>query len=459
MEAGSASSPERALFDLALSVGVARLLSAAYVGRVDPAVLHWGYDVARKPIDVEAMLRKVRAEEGVTAALAELEPPLAHYRRARQALAHYRALAAQGEPEPVPALARGSTKVAPGDPWVGVPALAARLQAFGDLSAEDAARGAGTATDGTPLYDGALVDAVKRFQWRHGLEQDGVIGQGTLATLNVSVADRARQIELALERERWLPALGGDPTVFVNVALFRLWASDPHSDDEPLRMNVVVGKSLHHRTPIFIEQMEYAVFRPYWNPPYGITVNEIVPHARRDPSYVDSHDFEIVASGADDARGLPATPENLDKVVAGTLHIRQKPGPTNSLGLAKFIFPNDENVYMHGTPAQQLFSRARRDFSHGCIRLEDPARLGEWVLRDQAEWTRERIDSAMQGERPTRVNLEKPLRVVLFYVTVHVDSEGVAHFADDIYGFDATLEQALRHGYPYPTAVSAAGRS
>jgi murein L,D-transpeptidase YcbB/YkuD len=449
IESGEATASERALFDLGLSVGVARLLRATHVGRVDPAVLHWGYDVKPKPIDVSALLEKVRKADGVSAALEALEPPLPHYRRLRQALADYEALAARGEPEPVPDLEKGRTKVEPGDSWVGVGALTGRLVAFGDLPGGDAGTGSG-------VYDGPLVDAVKRFQWRHGLEEDGIIGRGTLEALNVPVAHRVRQIELSLERERWLPDLGTEPTVFVNVALFRLWATDPRTGEEPIRMNVVVGKSLHHRTPIFVEEMEYVVFRPYWNPPYGITVKEIVPHARRDPSYIASHDFEIVASGADDAPALPTTPENLDKVVAGTLHIRQKPGPKNSLGLAKFIFPNDENVYMHGTPAQQLFSRARRDFSHGCIRLEDPARLAEWVLRDQPEWTRERIEAAMQGQRPTRVNLKKPLEVVLFYVTAHVNSEGVVLFAEDIYGYDEVLDQALRKGYPYPRAADGA---
>jgi murein L,D-transpeptidase YcbB/YkuD len=451
IEAGSASDPDRALFDVALSLGVARLLAAARVGRVDPAVLHWGYDVPRKPIDLSELLQKVRVAQGVPAALTELEPPLAHYRRARQALADYKALASQGEPEAVPELGKGRTKVEPGDTWKGLSVLAARLQALGDLAPE-AAREAGT------LYDGAMVEAVERFQWRHGLERDGVVGKATLAALNVPVADRVRQIELALERERWLPALGEEPTVFVNVALFRLWATDPRIDEEPVRMNVVVGKSLHHRTPIFIEEMEYVVFRPYWNIPYSIAARETVPRARKDPGYIDEHSFEIVASGSETAPAFPPTPDNLDKVLAGTLHVRQKPGPHNALGLAKFIFPNAENVYMHGTPAQQLFSRARRDFSHGCIRLEDPARLGEWVLRDQPEWTRERIDAAMQGNRPTRVNLEEPLKVVLFYVTVHVDSEGVVHFADDIYGHDEILDHALEQGYPYPTAA-AAGRS
>ena len=168
-------------------------------------------------------------------------------------------------------------------------------------------------------------------------------------------------------------------------------------------MNVVVGQSLDHKTPIFVEELEYVVFRPYWVPPYGITVKEIVPHVRRDPSYFTREDLQIVAGGEDDSPELTPTPENLAAVVAGTLHIRQKPGPKNSLGLAKFIFPNSENVYMHGTPAQQLFSRVRRDFSHGCIRLEDPARFAQWVLRDEPEWTRERIDAAMQGTKPTRV--------------------------------------------------------
>ena len=157
-----------------------------------------------------------------------------------------------------------------------------------------------------------------------------------------------------------------------------------------------------------------------------------------------------MASGADAAPALPATPENLDAVVAGRLYIRQKPGPRNSLGLAKFIFPNADSVYMHDTPATQVFARTRRDFSHGCIRLEDPAALAEWVLRDSPGWTRARIDAAMQGERPAQVNLRQPLTVVLFYDTVHVNSEGTVHFVGDIYGHDRALDQALARGYPYP---------
>jgi murein L,D-transpeptidase YcbB/YkuD len=294
------------------------------------------------------------------------------------------------------------------------------------------------------------VDAVKRFQGRHALEPDGVIGPGTIDALNVPVATRVRQLELALERERWLPDMRREPHVFVNVPLFRLWAYDPSRPDEPLRMNVVVGKTLGHKTPIFVEQMEYVIFRPYWSPPPSIIRSEIVPKARRDASYLDRQNMEIVASGDEGAPALAPTPENLDKVVAGKLFVRQKPGEKNSLGLAKFIFPNAENVYMHGTPAQSLFARARRDFSHGCIRLEDPARLGEWVLRNNPDWTRDRIEAAMQGSRPTQVNLKEKLTVFIFYDTAYVDSKGVVYFTDDYYGHDAQLERALAHGYPYP---------
>jgi len=337
--------------------------------------------------------------------------------------------------------------VQPGQSWAGSTALAARLRAVGDLAAGAPAP---VLKDGVPVYGGALVDAVKRFQERHALEADGVIGPGTIAALNVTMAWRVRQIELALERERWLPDMRRGRYLFVNVPLFRLWAFDPDSPDEPLRMNVVVGKSAGHATPIFMDEMEYVIFRPYWNPPPSIVRSEIVPKARRDPAYLERENLEIVAGGSPAAASLPPTPANLDSVLKGKLTIRQKPGPKNALGLAKFIFPNAENVYMHGTPAQQLFSRARRDFSHGCIRLEDPARLAEWVLRDDPQWTRARIVSAMNGAAPTQVNLKERLRVILFYDTAYVDSQGVVHFADDYYGHDAKLEAALAHGFPYP---------
>jgi murein L,D-transpeptidase YcbB/YkuD len=443
-----AGGSERAELDLALTAGVLREIRAAHHGRVDPRTLGWGFGAAveARRLDGPAVLRDARAR-GVGAVLDGLEPAFPHYRRNKRELAHYRALARAGEPPAVPPLPKGRRKVAPGGSWDGLPAVRARLRALGDLGEAPPAAPADAA-----VYDQTTVEAVKRFQERHLLDADGVLGAGTLDAVNVPLARRVRQLELAMERGRWLPPLSDRPTVFVNVPLFRMWAADPARGDEPLRMRVVVGKSLDHRTPIFLEEMEYVVFRPYWNPPPSILRAEIVPHARRDPSYLAHEDLEIVASGRDDAPSLPGTPANLDAVLAGRLFLRQRPGPRNSLGLAKFIFPNHENVYMHGTPATQLFSRARRDFSHGCIRVEDPAAFAEWVLRDKPGWTRDKIEQAMQGTRPTQVNLPARLRVVIFYDTVHVNSEGVVHFVGDIYGHERALDEALARGYPYPEA-------
>jgi murein L,D-transpeptidase YcbB/YkuD len=467
--APDASSAERASVDLAISVAVVRVIKAARFGRVDPRTMKWGYDVAAKGLDLDGAVAEVRGGRRLADVLDSLEPPFAHYSRSHKQLEAYRSLLKAGEPPVVPSLSEAPVaqdlspvrpvrqrKLTPGQSWPGVVPLAARLRALGDLPMESVHLEPGSLPSASSavragLYAGALVDAVKHFQLRHGLEPDGVIGEGTIRTLNVPVAKRVRQLELAMERERWLPDLAGHPNVFVNIALFRLWGDPASRGTEPLRMNVVVGKSLNHQTPIFVEQMEYVIFHPYWNPPPSIIRNEILPHARKDPGYLDKEDMEIVADGSDDAAALVATEENLAAVAAGRLTLRQRPGPKNSLGLAKFIFPNDENVYMHGTPASQLFSRARRDFSHGCIRLEDPARFAEWVLRDQPEWDRAHIDKAMQGDRPTHVTLKNKLTVVLFYNTAHVNSEGVAYFVDDIYGHDAALDAALRRGYPYPT--------
>jgi murein L,D-transpeptidase YcbB/YkuD len=432
---------DRSLYDVAVTVGVLRAIDAVHRGRVDPRTLDWGFSLAARRLDRAALLREARGGRGIPALLDSLEPSYPHYLRNRRELARYRALARAGEPPAVPPLPKGR-KVEPGRAWDGLPALRARLTTLGDLAADP------PAPVEAGLYDAATVAAVKRFQARHILDVDGVIGKATVEALNVPLARRVRQIELALERGRWLPRLADRPTVFVNVPLFRMWASDPVRGDEPLRMNVVVGKAVSNATPMFVDEMEYVVFRPYWNPPPSIVRKEIVPHARRDPSYVERERLEIVASGRNDAPALPATPENLDAVLAGRLFIRQKPGPRNSLGLAKFIFPNQDNIYMHDTPAPQLFSRTRRDFSHGCIRVEDAAALAEWVLHDKPGWTRERIEKAMQEERPTQVNLSQRLRVVIFYDTVHVNSEGVVHFVGDIYGHDRALDQALARGYP-----------
>jgi murein L,D-transpeptidase YcbB/YkuD len=194
--------------------------------------------------------------------------------------------------------------------------------------------------------------------------------------------------------------------------------------------------------------MEYIVFRPYWNVPYSIVKKDLAPALRRDSQALVKRDMELVR-GYGDPNPVAVTSESASLLVQGKLLVRQKPGPGNSLGLAKFIFPNANNIYMHGTPSQQLFERSRRDFSHGCIRLESPAAMAEWVLRDQPEWTREKIEAAMNGSKPVRAMLRRQIPVIIFYSTCLIDLAGKARFFDDIYKHDERLEDELRTAYPF----------
>lgn len=295
-------------------------------------------------------------------------------------------------------------------------------------------------------YESALVEGVKRFQSRHGLEANGILARDTQVALDVPVERRVRQIELALERLRWLPHLREDRLVAVNIPMFRLWAWDSVAPNRApsFSMDVIVGRALNTQTPVFVEEMQYLVFRPYWNVPPGILRSEILPALERDPDYLRQRDMEMVSGYGDDARALTVSPENLPLLRRGLLRVRQRPGPNNAMGLVKFMFPNDAHVYMHDTPAEELFSRTRRDFSRGCIRLENPAALAEWALNDQPQWTRDRIVAAMSARQPRVVNLTRPIQVILFYITAAVMPEdGTIHFAEDIYGHDARLDRAL----------------
>jgi murein L,D-transpeptidase YcbB/YkuD len=209
-------------------------------------------------------------------------------------------------------------------------------------------------------------------------------------------------------------------------------------------MRAIVGRALRTETPVFVAMLESVVFRPYWNVPRSILLKEILPAAERDRDLAQRTDYEVVTASGDPPEVVPIGPGTIDGLRRGTLRLRQRPGPANALGLVKFVFPNDADVYLHGTPAVELFAHARRDFSHGCIRVEDPAALAEWVLRDEAGWDGHRIASAMAGPASSSVQLSRPIRVVLHYTTAAVlPEDGSLHFADDIYRHDAALEQAL----------------
>jgi murein L,D-transpeptidase YcbB/YkuD len=449
----STSAPDPTLvgrFDLALSTAFLRYVSDLHGGRIDPRRIGFKLDLPVDRHDVPAMVRTALAEGTIPYLVLTQRPPIIQYERVKGSLAQYRELA-DSVTEPVPAV---TTAIKPGETWSGIAALTRRLRLLGDLDSTsavpDSARDQGAvelaAPAGAGRHDGRLVEAVKRFQERHGLTADGVIGRATVAALNVPLAHRVAQLELTLERLRWIPDLSGERFILVNIPTFHLWAWDSlNAEGMPsLDMDVIVGqKALNTQTPVFAEQMRYVIFRPYWNVPPGILRSEVLPEIRKDSTYLARNDMEIVQGQGDDARPVEPSELNLELLARGQLRVRQRPGPRNSLGLVKFMFPNDENVYLHSTPAQELFNRTRRDFSHGCVRVERPVDLALWVLGDTVTWNRERIVATMREGKSTRVNLSRPLPVILFYTTAMVGSDGATMFFDDIYGHDEKLLQAL----------------
>jgi murein L,D-transpeptidase YcbB/YkuD len=426
-----------ATLDTTLSTGLLRYFHDVHVGRVDPRTLGFALRLPPDSHDFVAIVQSALAGHRLAAAAAELRPGIGQYDALRGMLGTYRALAA-GEPiEPLPDVKKS---VHPGEPYEAVITLSKRLVALGDLpkpAAPDAASG---------LYEGAVVEGVSRFQRRHGLDADGVLGQQTVRALNVPFAWRARQIALALERLRWLPDLGDAPLVAINIPMFHLWAWDdgPARHAPAIDMGVIVGRAVRTETPVIDELLRSVIFRPYWNVPRSILRNEVLPAIERNPAYLEREDMEIVEGAGDNAEPVGLTGVSLAQLRDGTLRVRQRPGPKNALGLVKFVFPNAADVYMHDTPAQALFARSRRDFSHGCVRLERPVALAEWVLRSMPEWTPDRITEAMHGSRTFEVRLPQPIRVLLFYTTAAVMSaDGTVHFAEDIYGRDRVLDEAL----------------
>jgi L,D-transpeptidase YcbB len=266
-----------------------------------------------------------------------------------------------------------------------------------------------------------MEDAVSNLQRRFGLKDDGVIGAQTISILNISVKTLIEKIIINLERMRWLPNQEKD-YVMVNIPEFKLYMFE--NGKQVFDMNVVVGKQ-GSGTQIFSDHLKYVVFSPYWNVPKSIVKNEILPAMNRNPNYLETQNMEITG----EEEGLPV--------------IRQKPGINNALGKVKFIFPNSYNIYFHDTPARSLFSRDKRAFSHGCIRLSDPFKMAQYLLRNDPQWTEEKIDSSMNADKEKWIGLKKPLPVLIAYFTAWIDDNGILHFSDDIYGHDARMAEKL----------------
>lgn len=327
--------------------------------------------------------------------------------------------------KPLPPLPGG--KLAPGDAYAGLATLARRLAALGDLPPEVA----------LPVrYEGALVEAVRRFQRRHGLTVDGVVGRATLAALEVTPAERLQQIERNIARLREAPPLRGKRAVLVNLPEFalRLYERRDGRWQEQDYVRVIIGKAPDHTTPLFDEDIAYVEFNPYWNIPRSIAVRETLPRLRRDPGYFDRAGLEAVMPDGRIAQHF--SEELLQAVASGGARLRQRPGPDNAMGDIKFILPNNSGIYLHHTPSVGLFERSRRDFSHGCIRVEKPVALANFVLADPVSWPPARIIEAMRAGQNRTLRLPAPVQVLVVYSTV-AENEGVVHFFPDVYGYDS----------------------
>lgn len=433
-ESATQSTAEVRALEHDLTAAMLRYLADLHRGRT-PSGYRPAAPASAPVFDARPLLAKALDERRLEAAVEAAAPAFPLYRRVQASLAEYRALARDHPhwpplpPVPPDGLAAETT-------YAGAGLLRERLRLLGDLDG-DAPAGDGDA------YAGELAAALRRFQARHGLAEDGVLGANTLAALSVPPSRRALQLALTLERLRWLPPPAPGRTILVNLPAYRLWAFDTR-DAVPgpiLEMRVIVGSAVKTPTPLFIGAMRSVEFNPYWNVPRSIAVNEIIPKLARNPGYLRQNDMELVSrSGqvlASPAAGTPAL------LRAGSARVRQRPGPKNALGGVKFGMPNPMDIYLHSTGSPELFARTRRDLSHGCIRVEHPAALAAFVLADPREWSVDAVTAAIGSGLTRSVRLPEVVPVVLFYATAVTDRQGRALFAEDIYGRDAGLAEAL----------------
>ena len=459
--------------ELRLSLALIRFASDLDSGRLDPRRVdpeHYSYP---QDVDRAAVLPGSLEAQDIWVYLRAFQPQQNEYERLKGALAHYRSLAEGGGWDPIP---EGETlKEGMSDPRV--PALRQRLLLLGDLEpsesradTEQAAAAAENTADtvelpqadptmaaptdeppaaaegeaGPPeqLYTPVLIEAVKRFQHRHGLTEDGVVGPKTLEALNVPAETRVEQMVMNMERRRWMPDDRGDRYIFVNLANFDAKLVD--GLDTVFHTKVVVGAP-YHRTPVFSDVMTYLEINPVWNVPESIARKELLPKIQEDPNYLAERNYTLLMSWDQNAPEVNPLSIDWNEITAGSFpfRIRQEAGENNALGRIKFMFPNQFNIYLHDTPARSLFSRTERAFSHGCIRVAKPLELAAAVLEGQGDWNLERVAEAVESGVTQRVNLERPLPVQLTYITAWVNKDGTVHFRRDVYGRDRTLARAL----------------
>lgn len=425
----------------AVEVGTTQLAlyaiqSLAY-GFVDPTDVHpkWA-EISRKYTAYQFLDGALQQSPNNFASylLQNVPPPDSRYSEMVKTLARYRKIDSLGGWRNLPATANPA---GPGSQYPELTLLRSRLQAEGDLPAS-------VGKFKGKVIDDRTGDAIKSFQFRHGIQPDGYIGNQTLVELNTSTKARVNSLIINIDRLRWMPrSYEQAEHIEVNIAESALRMFDQRR--QITVMEVIVGVKGKHQTPIFHGNIQYLIFRPYWNVPLSIAKSEIVPKALSDPQgYMNSHDYELVNSyGAAPNATLPITSGNLQAAASGGVLIRQRAGTHNSLGLVKFIFPNDNSVYLHDTPDHSLFQAADRDFSHGCVRVSRPDELADLLLKRNGGWNINSVRTAMNDvSTPNKkIDFSRPMPVYLIYWTSTIMSDGRVRFDQDIYGHDNIMLQ------------------
>ncbi|RUM40175.1 MAG: hypothetical protein DSY70_04295 [Desulfobulbus sp.] len=424
---------ERALLDVALTLALGNYVTDMREGQavaclLDPKLFAAARD---KKVDISQVVHQALSAPDIVRFLHNQAPQHHGYQSLKKVLARYKDLEKQGGWQAIP-----SGKVLkPGMSDDRLDLIVKRLSITGDLP---------ESLGPVETYEGPVVEAVKHFQKRYNLEQDGIIGKATLAALNIPVQDHIRRIILNMERWRWLPHTLNGQRLLVNIAGFQL--AGIQDEQREISMPVIVGK-VYHETPVFSHTMRYIEINPFWNIPQSIAVNEIVPKMRKDPDYLRKKHIRILSGWQNNASEI--NPSTIDWQTIGKgikqYRLRQDPGPDNSLGTIKFMFPNRNNVYLHDTPAHSLFKKNKRSFSHGCIRVSNPRELAVYLLKkDGKDWSKEHIDSLIAKGKRMIIPLKNPFPVHILYRTVFVDpADGTVLFFDDIYGRDTLLAKAL----------------
>ena len=415
--------------DLLCTIAALHYMSDMFDGRISPRALEAKWATTPRKGDLDSLLTDALHRGRVKDALLDLEPEHEEYRKLREARTRYAQIVAQGG---WPALPPGG-QLKKGDKNPSVAILRKRLAASGDLSSK--------ATD-ADLFDEPLAQAVSRFQKCYGKDPDGVVGDTERTALNVPAEDRLRQIEVNMERWRWLPKSFGDRYLIVNIPEYILRIME--DGKLALEMRVVVGKAVDP-TPVFSDSLSYIVINPDWNVPDSIVLEEIIPAVQEDSEYLMKNRMRVVDGRGKDAHEIDADSIDWsDSSSTNKVFIRQDPWEGNLLGRVKFMFPNQFDVYLHGTPVEHLFALEDRGFSHGCIRIEDPVALASYLLRGHEEGDPERIQALIDSGETKTLRLDHPMPVHIVYFTAFVEDDGAVGFREDIYGIDRELVEELR---------------